>query len=134
VNLNLDPGLLEEILRHATASYPKEACGLLAGRNNIANRFIPMENTRASSTEYEMDPQALVQELRRIRESGETLIAIYHSHPSGPLRPSKQDVARSYYPDSACLIVSFEDPKRPKTAAFRIIGSEVLDIEVHVIV
>jgi proteasome lid subunit RPN8/RPN11 len=62
------------------------------------------------------------------------LVAIYHSHPAGPLRPSKRDVERSHYPDSAYLIVSLEDPERPETAAFRIIGSEVLDIEVHVIV
>ena len=134
MNLNLDPGLLEEIVAHAKASYPREACGLLAGRNNTASRFISMENTRSSPTEYEMDPQELVRQLRSIRESGEALIAIYHSHPAGPLRPSKRDVARSHYPDSAYLIVSLEDPERPETAAFRIIGGEVLDIEVHVIV
>jgi [CysO sulfur-carrier protein]-S-L-cysteine hydrolase len=134
MNLNLDPGLLEEIVAHAKASYPREACGLLAGRNNTASRFISMENTRFSPTEYEMDPQELVRQLRSIRESGEALIAIYHSHPAGPLRPSKRDVERSHYPDSAYLIVSLEDPERPETAAFRIIEGEVLDIEVHVIV
>ena len=134
MNVRLAPGLLEEIVRHAQASYPNEGCGLLAGRGYAAERFVPMENTKASATEFEMDPRQLVQQLRALRESGLELVAIYHSHPSGPARPSKRDVARAYYPDAASIIVSLADPKSPQVAAFRITGGEVLEVELHAIV
>jgi proteasome lid subunit RPN8/RPN11 len=124
---------LEQLIEHARKKYPKEACGLLVGRDS-ADRFIPMENTLASAIAFEMDPAELISTLRDLRHGGEALIAIYHSHPSGPARPSKIDIDRAYYPEAAHLIVSLADPERPQAAAFRIVDGEVLEIEVHAIV
>jgi proteasome lid subunit RPN8/RPN11 len=132
MNLSLGPGLLEEIVEHAKKCRPHEGCGLLVGRAG-ASRFIPMENVRASSTKYEMDPGQLIVVLRDLRETGEELVAIYHSHPSGPARPSKSDIERAYYPEAAHLIVSLAAPEPPRTAAFRIIEGEAFEIEIHVI-
>ena len=131
MNLSLGPGLLEEVMEHAKKSYPHEGCGLLVGRGG-ASRFIPMENVQATSTEYEMDPGQLIGVLRDLRETGEELVAIYHSHPSGPARPSKSDIERAYYPEAAHLIVSLADSESPRTAAFRIIEGEAFEIEIHV--
>ena len=97
-------------------------------------RFIPVENAKASSSEYEMDPAELIRVWRELRKIGEQLVAIYHSHPSGPAELSKRDIEHAYYPEAAHLIVSLAEPERPRTAAFRIIEGEVLEIEVHVIV
>jgi proteasome lid subunit RPN8/RPN11 len=133
VKLVLSPGLLDQLIEHARKKYPEEACGLLVGRGS-ADRFIPMENTLASTTAFEMDPAQLISAFRDLRQGGEELIGIYHSHPSGPARPSKMDIERAYYPEAAQLIVSLADPKRPKAAAFRIVDGEVLEIEVHAIV
>jgi proteasome lid subunit RPN8/RPN11 len=127
------PGLLDRVIEHAKTHSPQEACGLLVGIGS-ADRFIPMTNALASSTEYEMDPAQLIATLRDLRSSGEDLIAIYHSHPRGPARPSKSDIERAYYPAAAYLIISLADPERPQAAAFRIIDGEVLEIEVHAIV
>lgn len=133
MNLVLAPGLLELTIKHAKEKYPQEACGLLVGRG-AADRFIPMENTLASSTAFEMDPAKLISTLRDLRGAGEELVAIYHSHPRGPARPSKSDIERAYYPEAAHLIISLADPERPQAAAFRIIDGEVLEIDVHAIV
>ena len=129
----LAPDLLEEVIAHAKASYPKEGCGFLAGRR-IAERFIPMRNICGSEAEYEADPAQVAAALRSLRDSGETLIAIYHSHPRGPARPSRTDIERAYYPGAAHLIVSLAEPERPLAAAFRIVDGKVLEVEVHVIV
>ena len=102
--------------------------------HNSAERFIPMKNVAASSSDYEMDPAELIHVLRDLRNSGEQLIAIYHSHPQGPATPSTKDIERAYYPEAAHLIVSCEDLKRPRVEAFRIIDGSALPIEVHVIV
>jgi proteasome lid subunit RPN8/RPN11 len=134
MNITLAPDLLQQIIRHAQACYPQEGCGLLAGRENQATRFIPMENCLGSETEYEVDPRQLIQTLRSLRDSGEQLVAIYHSHPRGPAEPSQRDVERAYYPEAAHLIVSLERPGGPLVRAFRIIDGEVTEIEVHAIV
>jgi proteasome lid subunit RPN8/RPN11 len=133
VNLLLAPGLLDRVIEHAKAEYPREACGLLVGRGS-AERLIPMENVLASSTAYEMDPAQLITTFCHLRSAGEELVAIYHSHPRGPARPSKSDIERAYYPDAMHLIVSLADPERPQAAAFRIIDGESLEVELHAIV
>jgi len=133
VNLVLAPGLLDRVFEHAKAKHPQEACGLLVGRGS-ADRSIPMENMLASSTAYEMDPAQLIHTFRDLRSVGEELVAIYHSHPRGPARPSKTDIDRAYYPEAVHLIVSLADPERPQAAAFRIIDGESVEVEVHAIV
>jgi proteasome lid subunit RPN8/RPN11 len=133
LDITLAPGILEKVIQHATDSLPAEACGLLVGRN-VGSRFIPITNTAASAREYEMDPSELIATMRSLRDSGEQLIAIFHSHPHGPAEPSKTDVGRAYYPEAAHLIVSLAEPKRPLAAGFRIIDGQVIPIEVHVIV
>ena len=133
MDLLLAPGILEAVIEHARTAYPAEGCGLLAGRH-AAERFIPMKNVSPSVTHYEMDPAELIRALRDLRSAGSALIAIYHSHPHGPAEPSRTDAERAYYPEAAHLIVSLADPERPLAAAFRIIGGEVLPIEVRAIV
>ena len=88
MNLILVPGILEQIIQHATAAYPNEGCGLLVGRGS-AERFIPMKNILSSPAEFEMDPAELISVLRNLRGTGEQLIAIYHSHPHGPAENRK---------------------------------------------
>ena len=133
MSLLIAPGLLDQVIEHAKSNYPQEACGLLVGRGS-ANRFISMVNVLASSSAYEMDPASLINVFRDLRNTGEELLAIYHSHPHGPARPSKSDIERAYYPEAAHLIVSLADPERPQAGAFRILDGEVLEIEVHAIV
>jgi proteasome lid subunit RPN8/RPN11 len=134
MNLRLGPGLLDQIIEHARACYPNEGCGLLSGRQDAAERFVPMANTRPSASEFEMDPQELIHQLRSLRESGQELLAIYHSHPYGPASPSQRDVARAFYPETATIIVSLAMPEQPRVAAFRIVAGEVIEIELHAIV
>ncbi|PYS09996.1 MAG: hypothetical protein DMG15_22175 [Acidobacteria bacterium] len=129
VDLTIDSRILEEVVEHAKAAYPKEGCGLIA-----AGRFIPIPNIAQSASEFEMDPAELIKAFRELRTAGEELVAIYHSHPHGPLRPSDTDIERAYYPETAHLIVSLADPKHPRTAAFRIANGEALEIELRAIV
>ena len=133
MHLTLAPGILEEVLQHAMTAFPNEACGLLVGRDS-ADRFIPVKNISPSTQEYEMDPAELIAALRGLRESGERLIAIFHSHPHGPAAPSKTDVDRAYYPEAAHLIISLADLERPRAEAFRIIDGEALPVELRAIV
>jgi proteasome lid subunit RPN8/RPN11 len=133
--MTLAPGLLEQIIEHAQACYPLEGCGLIAGpRAGEAARFIAMDNVLGSSTAYEMDPAQLIRTMRDLRESGQELVAIYHSHPFGPANPSATDVQRAYYPDAIHVIVSLSERERPRAAAFVISAGEILEVDLRVIV
>ena len=133
MDLTLAPGILEQAIQHSKTAYPAEACGLLVGRT-AADRLIPMKNISSDENHFEMDPAELIATLRSLRESGEEVLAIFHSHPHGPAEPSKTDVERAYYPEAAHLIVSLAQPERPQAKGFRIVGGGILPIEVHVIV
>jgi proteasome lid subunit RPN8/RPN11 len=133
MDLIIATGILEQAIQLSQKAYPAEACGLLVGRAG-ATRLIAMKNVSADAHQYEMDPAELIAAFRDLRETGEELVAIFHSHPHGPAEPSKTDVERAYYPEAAHLIISLAAPERPQLMAFRIVGGEVLRIEVHVIV
>ena len=133
MNLTLHAGIIEEMIGHARAMYPNEACGLLVGNRDTATRFIPAENMLASDTAYEIDPAVLASTFRSLRESGEDLVGIVHSHPRGPAEPSQRDLDRAYYPRAAHVIVSLATLESPQVRAFRIIDGQAYEIEIHAI-
>ena len=130
MNLMLGPGLRDKMIQHATASLPNEACGLLIGHGMNATRFLRAQNTLASANAYEMDPAFLASTMRSLRDSGESLVAIFHSHPSSSAEPSEIDLQRAAYPQAAHVIVSLADPDDPRTRAFRIIDGQSFEIEI----
>jgi len=134
LNLILEPGLLDQMVDYTRSALPLESCGLLAGREQTATRFIPVTNRLASRTEYDMEPSELIAALRAIRSSGERLLAIVHSHPRGPAVPSSRDVERAQYPEAAHVIASFALPETPEVRGFRIMDGQVVEIELRVIV
>ena len=144
MNLTFAPGILEQVIAHAKDCYPREGCGLIVGRRSSpaaaggplpeAEAFVPMDNISTRDDEYEMDPKQLIRVLRNLRNAGKDLAAIYHSHPHGLAEPSKKDIERAFYPEAAYLIVSLNELERPRAAAFRITGGEVIEIELHAIV
>jgi proteasome lid subunit RPN8/RPN11 len=55
---------------------------------------------------YEAAPEDLFAAQRQMRERGEELLAIYHSHPrAADPSPSETDVRLAYYPSATYLIV-----------------------------
>jgi proteasome lid subunit RPN8/RPN11 len=134
MHVSLAPGLLEKMVEHAQACHPREACGLLIGHGSAAARFVPMDNVLAGESEFDMDPRQLAATFRSLRQAGEEIVAIFHSHPKGPAVPSSRDIERAYYPEAAHIIVSLAEPNHPQVRGFRIIDAEVIEIELHAIV
>jgi proteasome lid subunit RPN8/RPN11 len=111
----------------------QECCGLLAGRDGVITHAYPARNVASdSATQYEIAPEELFQLLRAIRNSGLTLLGIYHSHPHGANEPSRTDIARAYYPDAAYFIVSPQpDPEKP-VRAFSIRDGVVSELQIKI--
>jgi proteasome lid subunit RPN8/RPN11 len=79
-----------------------------------------------------MDPQEQVDALCSIEEEGKTLLAIYHSHPTGPQGMSTTDLEEHVYPEAAQLIFT----PRSDTwtcSAFRITSEMWEEIDVQVV-
>lgn len=110
----------EEMLRFLREAYPLEACGILAGLDGRVRRLYAVENRLHSPVAFEMEPQQQLDAILDLEEAGLEMVAIYHSHPSGPQTPSATDVAKAYYPDVAHIIVSLADLRRPSIRAFTI--------------
>ena len=84
----IPPRVREELVAHAEAEKPNEACGLLLLRNAVAERYVPGENVNASPYRFELrvDPEVWF-----LEDEGYDL-AVFHSHLSSPPRPSRTDV------------------------------------------
>jgi proteasome lid subunit RPN8/RPN11 len=76
------------LVEHAEAEKPDEACGLIAVRDGVAERYLPGRNAAASPYRFELevDPEAWF-----LEDEGYEL-AVFHSHLASPPRPSRTDV------------------------------------------
>jgi [CysO sulfur-carrier protein]-S-L-cysteine hydrolase len=98
---------VEELLAHARAARPAECCGLIGGQGQLAQTIYRLQNVAPDPLmAYEGAPAELFAAQRRMRECGEQLIAIYHSHPRAcePV-PSETDVRLAFYPTALYLII-----------------------------
>src|SRR6266576_1060606 len=105
----------DQIIAHAREAAPHECCGLIGGAaGGVVRSVYPARNVAADPlVTYEAAPEDLFSAQRTMRERGEELIAIYHSHPrSSDPQPSPTDVRLAYYPSAVYFIVGLgsEEP------------------------
>ncbi|HEV2010192.1 MAG TPA: M67 family metallopeptidase [Candidatus Limnocylindria bacterium] len=118
-----------EIVAHARADAPKEACGLIAGRDGAPVRVIRCANAHpAPVTRYVIDPREQLRAFRDMEANGEELVAIYHSHPLTQPYPSPTDRAEAHYPEAYYVLVSLRDPV-PDVRAYRVRDGWVREVE-----
>ena len=123
--LKLTSEQLSAIISHAQATNPEECCGLIGGEVNTPHSIYKLNNRAANPRiTYEASPEELFAAQRQMRDRGEQLLAIYHSHPraSDPL-PSDTDVRLAYYPAALYLIVGLA-AAQPVLRAFRLSEKE----------
>jgi proteasome lid subunit RPN8/RPN11 len=119
--LQLPAAVAEELMSHALAELPNEACGLLSGslETGRASRFYPARNVEASPLRYNVHPEDLVRITFEIEDAGEELVAIFHSHTRSAAIPSATDRRTAMYPDPFYLLASLADPEAPPARALR---------------
>ena len=122
VILHLQNKHLDEIIAHAREVSPHECCGLIGGTTDGRTQTIYRARNLAAdaAVTYEAAPEDLFAAQRAMRERGEQLLAIYHSHPrAAEPEPSPTDVRLAYYPSAVYLIVGL-GADEPCVRAFRI--------------
>jgi proteasome lid subunit RPN8/RPN11 len=83
------PEIREQLVAHALQEAPNEACGLVAFRDGIAERYLPGENALGSPYRFELRPRDPADFF--LEDEGYEL-AVFHSHPVTEPRPSRTDL------------------------------------------
>lgn len=110
VRLKLSSAIVAKLRDHAATRTDVEVCGLLGLSPQGTISVYPVPNVADQpQREFFMEPRAQVAVMRTMRERGEELFAIYHSHPDAPAFPSQKDLQQAAYPGVVYLIVSLPD-------------------------
>lgn len=106
---------LQFIKKEMDLNSPYEACGVLIGRmeNNIAivEQTIPMENTKKSSSRFEIDAEQLYKIWDFADKNNKEIVGIYHSHPFSLAVPSLVDRPYMEYNPYPWLIIGIDGLK-----------------------
>ena len=119
------------MLAQAKAEAPIEACGILAGKDGTAEKFYKMSNADQSNEHFTMAPQEQFKVTKDIRAAELEMLAIYHSHPESPARPSAEDIRMAFTPDTIYVILSLQETV-PVAKGFLIDNGNVTGVPVEI--
>ena len=137
--LRLSKALREEIVAHCLSKFPKEACGILAGSSATSVpadqlghvvHWYPMTNVEDSPIGYSMDPNEQLTIEKQMRQRGQRMVGIFHSHTSSDAYPSSVDVSLAISPDVSYVLVSLKDQAKPDVKSYRIKGTTITPEEI----
>jgi len=133
LKLNIPKEIFEQMLKQAVTASPVESCGILAGTDGNVSKIYMMTNIDNSSEHFTMEPQEQFKVIKDIRSAGLEMLAIYHSHPNSPARPSEEDIRMALTPDVVYIILSIMSIEVPVIKGFRITGKNVSENAVEII-
>jgi proteasome lid subunit RPN8/RPN11 len=113
--------ITNQLLHLAQQSPDQEVCGLISSKNGLPTRCYPINNVAEQPGQrFQLDPSQQIAAMATMRDQGEALFAIYHSHPSAPAQPSAIDLEWAAYPDALYLIISLNTKGILEMRGFRI--------------
>jgi [CysO sulfur-carrier protein]-S-L-cysteine hydrolase len=127
--LTISAPLRAEILAHARADHPDEACGVIAGPegSDRPERLVRMINAERSPTFYRFDSMEQLRVWREMEDKDEVPVVIYHSHTATEAYPSRTDISYAMEPDAHYVLVSTRDPDSDEFRSFRIVDGQVTE-------
>ncbi len=130
--MNINRDVYEQIIRHARVEAPLECCGYLAGVDGENTKAYPMENIDKSAIHYSFEPEEQFRTVKAVRKLGLKVLAVYHSHPESPARPSAEDISLAYDPNMSYVIISLTTVE-PVAKSFRIKNGQVQEEELKIL-
>jgi len=128
--LTISQELVDKIIEHARNDHPDEACGIVAGRDGVPERFVAMANAERSPTFYRFDSAEQLKVWREMDDRDEVPVVIYHSHTATEAYPSRTDVTYASEPDAHYVLVS---TALDQFRSFRIVDGVVTEEEVRIV-
>lgn len=126
--LTLPMELKLRMINHAEEVSPKEACGIIAKAGTDdwkAVQIYEMKNVENTAIGYSMDPKEQLAVERTMRERGQQMLGIYHSHTASEAFPSPVDIRHAISSDIVYVLISLQSHAEPKVRSFQIDGAVV---------
>ena len=120
------------MIHHCQQEAPYKACGLLSGITEKNETLWEMRNIERTTTTFAMDVKQMSQVFKSMKHRKEEWTGIYHTHPTAPPIPSRNDIVNFDYPNVAYFIVSLTYGK-PNVKCYRIKNNQVTPLKIIVI-
>lgn len=117
------------MINHCQQEAPNEACELLSGIREKNETLWKMRNIERTPTSFAMDVKQISQAFKWMKKQGEEWTGIYHSHPTAPPIPSRNDIINAHYPEAAYFIVSLTFGK-PNVKCYHIKNNQVTPLKI----
>ncbi|HEX2367614.1 MAG TPA: M67 family metallopeptidase [Acidimicrobiia bacterium] len=117
--MNLSSSLVDEMVEHARACFPNEACGLLvgSGRASVVT-FHRCANVDASPSSFTIDPTDHYRAMKQADGAGMEITGVFHSHTHSAPYPSPTDRRQASDPEWVHLILGMADVAQPELRAW----------------
>lgn len=133
LNLDIPTTIFQQMVAQAKAIAPIEVCGILAGGNGKVEKLYKMTNVDNSNTHFMMEPREQFATAKDIRSAGLEMLAIYHSHPETPARPSAEDIRLALTPNVIYVIVSLANTNGSAVKGFHISENNVTEVPIMIL-
>jgi len=132
LKLEIPTEIFEEMLEQARTEAPIECCGILAGSGDRVEKLYKMTNAENRHDHYMMAPEQQFAAVKDIRSNALEMLAIYHSHPETPARPSAEDIELALTPNVVYVILSLQGNNIPVAKGFQIEDGTVNEVAVNI--
>lgn len=131
--LEIPRDIYARMVAQARSEAPIEACGILAGAGGEVRKLYQMVNADAACDHFMMEPREQFTVVKDIRSADLEMLAIYHTHPETPARPSEEDIRLALTPGVIYVIVSLLEADVPAVKGFLIEDGKVTEVPVTVV-
>ena len=129
--VHLSRNIVNQLLQLVQKLPEEEICGLISRDQRGFKKCYPVVNVADDKKHFfALDPKEQIEAMRAMREHGEELAAIYHSHPDSPPQPSLTDIEQHEYPGVLYLIISLGTKGQPEMRGFHINGREAREVAI----
>jgi len=118
--LSIPKNIHDDLISHAKEGFPLEVCGILGGVGEAVSSVYRMTNVDASNEHFMMEPKEQFSVVKDLRYKDLVMLAVYHSHPETPARPSEEDIRLALTPGVSHVIISLADSQQPVVKSFKI--------------
>lgn len=130
--LSIPKHIVDSMVDHARSDAPLEACGLLSGTGARVHDIHKMTNADHSAEHFSLLPEEQFAHSKAIRARGHKILAVYHSHPASPARPSDEDRRLAFAPDIVHIIISLANPRQAVVKGFLLDGPRVSSVSLSI--
>ena len=127
--LSIPQVMVDQMIAHARADHPDEACGIVAGPagSDTPTRLVAMINAERSPTFYRFDSAEQLALYKELDARDEEIVVVYHSHTATEAYPSRTDVSYAGEPQAHYVLVSTRDPELAEVRSYRIVDGQVTE-------